>query len=128
MKKTVFISVLLFAFINIAPQQATAEETFWDKTVAGASAAWEGTKEMAETAAAWTVERTTAAWEVTRKSTSNAAAWTGEKAKKGWQATRKAGSDAADWTREKTQKKEAAEKPTDNKKEQAARKDATSEG
>lgn len=90
MKKTIFISAFLAALLNVAPQQALAEDSLWEKTKAGASSAWKSTTELVDDAVVWTVERSSAAWEATREAANDAADWTGEKAEKGWQATREA--------------------------------------
>jgi len=87
MNKLMIVSLMIFGLMN-APQIAADEEDMWDKTKAGASAAWSSTTAFVSDAAEWTVKQSRSAWETTSEAAEDAAQWSGEKAKQGWQATR----------------------------------------
>ncbi|MCG6866458.1 MAG: hypothetical protein LJE58_13640 [Thiogranum sp.] len=102
----------------LAAPVAQDEPTVWDTTRDGAEHAidwtveksqrgWEATREGAVKAFDWSVETSSQGWDATREGTGKAVDWTVDKSRQGWEATREGVSKSVEWVKEKTSQTDA---------------------
>ena len=68
---------------------------------------WDTTRDGAEHAIDWTVEKSSQGWEATREGAGKAVDWTTKTSSQGWEAVRESASRGVEWVKEKTAKPNA---------------------
>jgi hypothetical protein len=68
---------------------------------------WDTTRDGAEHAIDWTVEKSQRGWEATREGAVKAFDWSVETSSQGWEATREGVSKSVEWVKEKTSQTDA---------------------